>query len=393
MILKEQYVLIMREVKMQINQAPIINSREHVIRVLAKTAALFFILNLLFAAVDLHAVSKISIYNSVIPGRTRFPFNDYVALSLANNLTTENLDLLFASHLVSAPKADDEYRVFILGDSSVWGYMLASNQTLDAQLNHLELTSQDKRVRFYNLGYPFPSLVQDLMILNGAMMYQPDLVIWFFSEQSIPSPYNPRPLVVNNPDSICPLAARYDLDIMIDQSNCSAPSMWKHTLIARRQFLADLVRLQAVGLGWASTGVDAYYPIEHREAHPLRDFEASQPTSSLDDNALESAFDDLDAGIDIGSGIPFILVNQPIFVSNGKNHEIYYNELFPRSDYDQYRTLVLQTAEQRHWKLLDLWNLLPMDDFTNTPLHRSPEGETIVSQQLAPVVLSLLNTK
>ena len=48
-----------------------------------------------------------------------------------------NLEAMFASHAISQPKATDEFRVVVIGDSSVWGILLDNDQTLPGQLDEV----------------------------------------------------------------------------------------------------------------------------------------------------------------------------------------------------------------------------------------------------------------
>ena len=76
---------------------------------------------------------------------------------------------MFASHVLNGTeKTPDEYRVLLIGDSSVWGTLLTPEQTLAGQLNASPITACGKTVRAYNLGYPTISLTKDLMILDQA---------------------------------------------------------------------------------------------------------------------------------------------------------------------------------------------------------------------------------
>ena len=92
--------------------------------VLLKTIVLLIALNLGYALLQpLPWLSRITFYNSVLPGRDRLPFarnpNDSYSISL------QRLEGLFASHKLShEPKAADEFRVLMLGDSAVWGWLL-----------------------------------------------------------------------------------------------------------------------------------------------------------------------------------------------------------------------------------------------------------------------------
>ncbi len=96
--------------------------------VVLKALALFLVANLLFALSDpSHLLGRISAYNHLFPGRQRLPYSDNP--QQAYNLSLYSLDAMFASHeLAAGPKPPDEYRVFLIGNSSTWGFLLPSDQ-------------------------------------------------------------------------------------------------------------------------------------------------------------------------------------------------------------------------------------------------------------------------
>jgi hypothetical protein len=85
-------------------------------RVAVKAALLFLVINLLFALVaPLPALGKLSLYNSLLPGRLRLPYGDDPAR--AYNMNLYNLESMFASHvLAGSPKAAGELRVLVMCD-------------------------------------------------------------------------------------------------------------------------------------------------------------------------------------------------------------------------------------------------------------------------------------
>ena len=142
-------------------------------------------------------LGKLSLYNVIFPGRERFPFGEtYKSYSLS----LFDLDAMFASHvLTGTKKAGDEYRVLLIGDSSVWGTLLKPEQTLAGQLDSNPLTACGKNVHAYNLGYPTISLTKDLMILDQAKAYQPDMIIWLTTLEAFPKDKQlDSPIVANN---------------------------------------------------------------------------------------------------------------------------------------------------------------------------------------------------
>src|SRR5579872_6410798 len=148
-------------------------------RLLVKAVLLFLIINVLwFVLQPMTLLNRLTVYNTLVPGRERFPFSDlYPAQSYS--VSVSNLDQMLASHVIAKPKAADEYRVIMLGDSSIWGYLLQPDQTQAACLNRENLAlSSGKKVRFYDLGYPKLSVTKDYLTLLHALPYQPDLVMW-----------------------------------------------------------------------------------------------------------------------------------------------------------------------------------------------------------------------
>src|SRR5262245_43395305 len=140
----------------------------HPFRLLIKALILFGVFNFVYAVVD-PPIGNLSIYNWLVKGRTRFPFARTTASQeVAHNIQIyENLDAMFRSTVVADKAESAEYRVFFLGDSSLWGFELAPQNTLTEQINRLGLQSCDGRpIRAYNLGYPLPSGLRDVILLD-----------------------------------------------------------------------------------------------------------------------------------------------------------------------------------------------------------------------------------
>ncbi|MCW1967676.1 MAG: SGNH/GDSL hydrolase family protein [Anaerolineae bacterium] len=368
-------------------------------RILVKALLLFVVVNLIFAVGNpMPLLGKLSVYNGLVPGRQRLSFGyrpdrDY-------NLVTHHFDALFAAHEIARPKASDEFRVLLIGDSATWGYLLPPQHTLAATLNQQQLRSKDgRKLRVYNLGYPDFSLTKDALILQRALAYQPDLVLWLVTLNSLPlDRQSEHVLVRRNPDAVSKLiAAAPPASIRsVDPTapNFERPTWWERTLVGQRRDLADLLRLQLLGVMWAVTGVDQDFP-DANERYS-RDLEADDGMRGLSAASIGSktlseadlALDLLAAGHAIAkqANVPLVLVNEPIAVTNGKNSDRRYNSFYPRWAYDQYRGLMSALTQRNGWRYLDAWNTLPPDEFTNTPVHRTPRGENILAQQLLPLL-------
>jgi hypothetical protein len=356
--------------------------------VLLKGLVLFIILNLVFTVVNPAGLDKASLYNHLFPGRQRFPFGEDAAQSY--NLSLFDLDAMFASHVIAAgPKPAGEYRVIVIGDSSTWGTLLRPAQTLAGQLDAANLSICGRTVRVYNLGYPTISLTKDLMVLDYALRYRPDLIIWPMTLEAFPADKQlSSPIVANNAARVDDLISRYNLSLDPVDPALVRPNFWDRTIIGQRRPLADLFRLQMYGVLWAATGIDQTYPTDYTPAQTDFNTDASfhgMQLPVLDETQL--AFSILDAGLRAAGKVPVILVNEPILVSAGKNSDLRYNFFYPRWAYDQYRQMMSEKAQANGWSYLDLWNLVPADQFTNSAIHLTPAGESLLAGQVKQAVL------
>ncbi len=355
-------------------------------RLAFKAFLLFGLVNLLFAIWRL-PVGQASLYNLVFPGRTRFPFGEGVSES---NITVDDLDVMFRSHVVSAAKQKDEFRVIILGDSSVWGVFLRADQTLSAQLNADNLTCAGKDLRFYNLGYPHPSVLQDFLILDRALQYKPDMIIWMTTLNSV----RQRPLntfLVDNIDQISALDRRYNMRTEYDGAAPSQDTFLDRTIIGQRSQLARLFLLQSLGAIWSATGLDMNPDMTYQQlSNDLNDsIGLDQDVTQPEDLSPLLMMDYFKNASQLDGDTPTLIVNEPIFIGTGENSQIRYNRMYPRWAYDQYRGLLAKEASVDGWHYLDLWNSIPADKFTDTPLHLNPDGENLLAGILEPSIRQL----
>jgi len=350
--------------------------------VIIKATIVFASFNFAFIFMQDIPFGKLSLYNVVFPGRERFPFGE---TRESYNLSLFDLDAMFASHvLAGTQKSPNEYRVLLIGDSSVWGTLLTPEQTLAGQLNANPVTACGKTVRAYNLGYPTISLTKDLMILDQAKGYQPDMIVWLVTLEAFPRDKQfDSPIVANNAARIQKLITNYHLLANLNDPALNQLSKRDQTFVSRRRALADLLRLQIYGALWASTGIDQVYPKNYERAQT--DLEASDDfhgVKTLDD-AL--AIDVLEAGMR-AAPVPTLLVNEPILISGGINSDIRYNFFYPRWAYDAYRRQMTGLAAAQNWHYLDLWDLAPAREFTNSAIHLTPSGESLLADRIAEAI-------
>jgi hypothetical protein len=362
-----------------------------ILRVVLKASGLFLLLNLLFAAfMPLEGLGRVSLYNWLLPGRQRLPYGENPADSY--NLSLDNIPAMLASHVVSQPKAEDEFRVLVIGDSGTWGWLLENEDTLAGQINAAGARTADgRRILAYNLGYPIMALSKDLLLLDAALAYEPDLILWPVTLQSFPRDKQlVPPIVQNNPGRVRRLIDEHDLALDPDDPAFVEPDLPGRTIAGQRRALADLLRLQLYGYSWAATGVDQAIPddFDLRATDLEADLswlELEQPLP-LDEEIL--ALDILDAAAKLAaagnSAVPILVVNEPIFISDGQNSDLRYNAWYPRWAYDDYREQLTAAAAGADWDYLDLWDAIPPEEFTDSPVHLTPAGTTQYADTVLP---------
>jgi len=282
----------------------------------------------------------------------------------------------------------------------VWGTLLEPEQTLAGQINAQGLQCGGRRVVAYNLGYPTISLVKDVMILRRVLDYAPDLIVWPTTLEAFPRQRQlDSPLAANNAAEIADWYA----------VPAAGAGVLDNSIAGQRRALADLVRLQAYGVMWAATGIDqamperytpaavdleadeAYHgwlPVDVEESqaaeNPTPPFDGAQgaASGSLPPAFMEGlAFDVLAQGIEMAgsAGVPVLLVNEPMLISQGENSDVRYNFFYPRWAYDAWRAELAARSAREGWNLLDAWDLLPPAEFTNSAIHLTPAGESALA--------------
>jgi hypothetical protein len=358
--------------------------------VVIKTICFFVVINILYGLVT-PPITKMSVYNTVIPGLERMPFDDSTNYY---TVMVDDVDAMFAAHKISAKKKPDEIRVALIGDSSIWGENLSLEDTLAGQWNRLHQQCDGKTVKVYNLGYPHPSIIKDLMFIEKAKEEQPDAIVWFISLNTVTDNQNRvHPFLMDNSERALEIMDRYHIPFAprkVLAGNKS--SFYQRTLVGQRSFLARWIKLQALGLVWLATGKDLFTAPASFQA-PSADVQNDptyrdlEPGSDLKASLLLEAFP---AGKNIAGGIPIVLVNEPVFVATGAHSDIRYNDLYPRWAYDQYRENLAAQAQTISMSYLDMWNVIPPQYFTDTPLHLNAEGEQLLMEKVNPALLAAI---
>jgi hypothetical protein len=358
----------------------------HPLRVVIKALFLFVLINIVYALVD-PPVYELSIYNSLLPGRERLPFGS------SNNpyaVMVDDVDITFASHTISSPKEPAEIRVVLIGDSSVWGEGIPVQESIAVQWNNLDVKCGEQSIKVYNLAYPHPSVIKDLIILDKAVETNPDLIIWFVTLNTL-IPRRLSPFLVANSERVADVLNRYDIpfandDVLVE----NAPDFLDKTLIGQRSYLARWIKLQFLGVVWAATGRDslAHASINRNTIPSDVSNDAFYRGMTEQTNDLKNIvrLEAVEAGHDIADPVPVLVVNEPIFIANGLNSDVRYNDIYPRWAYDEYRDVISDEVQRADWHYLDLWKSVPSQYFSDRWFHLTAEGERLLIDQITPTL-------
>ena len=359
------------------------NRKPTIRNIVVKTILFFIILNLIFIFLGNSPYGKISLYNFIFPGRERFPFSETPSMTFSSTMT--NTDAMIASHKIAGQKkGDNEYWIVILGDSSIWGFLQKPEDTLSGLLeNNIDFHCKGKEIKVFNLGYPSLSVLKDLVFLEKVEDFKPDLVLWFVTlESMIANEQMQIPLVENNPVLINSLIKKFQLSFSTNEIK-----ILDNSIIKQKRNLADLIRHQLYGILWAGSGIDQVYPQEINPAQ--RDFEPDATFKGFE----QDQFDENDLAADVIlnaadrlSKMEFIVINEPILISSGKNSDIRYNFYYPRWAYDKYRNIIKTTLTKSGILYYDFWNLVPESEFTNSAIHLNLVGERILANKTREII-------
>jgi hypothetical protein len=373
------------------------NHEIHPLRVLLKAIFLFVLINVIFALAG-PPVGKITLYNHIVPGRLRFPYEKEPSFYFVghNAPVYEDFDAMFGAHAISQSKPASEFRLILLGDSATWGVSVQAGETLSEQINRLGLQTCDGRhVRAYNLGYPMSFPTRDVLILNKAMEYKPDMVFWLITLSTLEPKTAETYFIVPHADRYIHLVRTYGLKSSHFVQPVQEPSFWEKTIIGQRRRLKSIILTQAFGVLWAATGIDNHESLQPESDFPTSDvnndlsYEGRLPDESLDlfDSLM---MDVLSTAFDVAEDVPVVLVNEPIYVVDNEAQLARYNEFYPRWAFDEYRQFMFEWTEKQDAQWLDYWNAIAPENFSDQTFHRNPAGEKRFAELLAPEIQKLV---
>jgi len=361
------------------------------LRTFGKAALVAVAINLILLAAGfepVRALVRINTYDLLGRGRARLAYpSDFQNGQLP-------LDALLAAHAISQPKGEDEYRVVLLGESGVAGWGLPDDKTLAAQLTADEVRIGGRRVVAYNLAYPQPGAARDLLILDAALAYNPDLIVWFVT----PATLNNAPDAAGqnrvffdlNRERLAELAEEYDplVGEWVD-ANAAAlltPRPWWYRYSA--------IRGQDTLPVWINSLFYPFSPPDLAESDRRVGLEEppDEARYTLDHPGFEempnAAWAFLRAGCveaDAG-GAGLLVVNEPLAMLGDPGMGGVANSMYTWALYERYRVALADYAGEHGLWYADLWDAVPNAHFTDTPTHMDAAGAAILAGRLGEVM-------
>lgn len=362
------------------------------VRVLLKALAILLVLNAVLLATGvrpIRALVTLNTWDLLGRGRARLAYpSDFQNGQLP-------LEALLAAHEISrGPKPPDEYRVVLIGESGIAGWGVEDEDTLAAQLTALGVEVGGRRVVAYNLAYPQPGAPRDALILDAALAHDPDLIVWFMT----PAALNDSPDIAGanrvffnlNRERLERLAAAYP-DLLGGWYEAHAPALLDEPGPLERYIAIQDQDLLPVWLN------SLFYPFETPDLARSERRIGSEPVPeearyTLASPGFEPMPNDtwgfLLAGCQRAraAGADLLLVNEPMLVGGGPHADKNYNVNYGRDLYDRYREALRAYAAEHGIWYSDLWNIIPAERFTDTPLHMDAEGFAMLADALRGVV-------
>lgn len=366
-------------------------SPRQMLRVFTKALILLIVFDVLQMALGLMpAIDHWPIYRAFTPPTSRLG----LALQIGDPAWW-TLDPLLAAHEIAQPKAPDEYRVILLGDSATFCLYCPTRESIPQALTDLGATIDGKRVRAYNLAYPGSDWLKDILILKHALNYEPDAIVWLVTakgsgDQPLPQEPDAHLITRLNAAELPALARAYNLDTWETRRYADAAawyhqSIWTHGGRLRDWLVLVARTVRSALLQPGKDLTDQYLlpgpPVTSQPIRPVAEINSSLPGYDVMPNRQ---WELLRAGVQMAheADVPLLIVNEPIYIGSGENSDVNYNSFYERALYDRFRAALTDFVAQQEVPYLDLWNGLPPEDFSNTSLHYNAEGNRRVASEV-----------
>jgi hypothetical protein len=274
-----------------------------------------------------------------------------------------------------------------------------SNEAIPSLFTQLNATLDGKHVVGYNLAYPGSDWLKDILILKHALKYQPDAIVWLVTAKGAgdqPLPQEPEAHLITrlNAAELPTLARQYALDTWETQRYADTDAWYQRSIFTHGGRYRDWLILLARSMRNAALDAqrdlsqDYMWPGESvttKPVQPVAEINSTLPGYGVFPNRQ---WELLRAGQHMANEarVSLLIVNEPTYIASGPHTDVNYNSFYERNLYDRFRAALTDFTQQQSMTYLDLWNFLPAEDFSNTSLHYTLDGNRLIAQQLLTVL-------
>jgi hypothetical protein len=361
------------------------------LRVLSKAVLLFLAFDFLQAVVLLPSrLERISFLENLVPPMARLTIPTDI-----ETLVWFPLKPLLDAHQVGKPKASDEFRVAVLGASGTYCGTCTPEEAIPGHLSDLGAQVGGKRVVGYNLAVKGVDWLKDLLVMKHACERGVDAVVWLVTAyRAADTPFKkndfPHSFVTLNRDDLPDLVKqtgvstwetrRYEAEAgLLNRSIWQTGNRYRDwlTLVGRTLYLS--------AVPGDPTATKKYDDEPWVGSKPIRKVARFNSKTPGFEEMPNRRWDLIKAGNRLASscGAKLLLVNEPIYLGSGPNSDVNYNSHMERALYDRFRGVLGNFVQENQIAYLDIWNLLPGEDFTDISLHHNSAGNRKIAQAIA----------
>jgi hypothetical protein len=339
------------------------------------------------------ALIKLNVSCALKDGESRLLYSKGVNDNLADIVIP--IDAALATHKISChPKTQDEYRVIFIGDSQT------TSAVYSEIINADNLHVAGKKVVAYNLGWPGTDIVQDVLILDAAMQYQPDLVVLSVTAASFNDVAYPNDNPVGwfrtiNKRRLAALSRKFDLQDWFEAS--MQPEAWYEQWVAidnSEWIMNPIIPAWINRFSYLSNFTKVDYLAEyHRTDYYIN--KPIPPTAIYhsDDPGFMGMPNTIWKFLNVAQQLSdqhqakLMLINEPTFNNPSVDNNDKYSNFYEKKLYDRYRVALKKFADKYHFWYFDWWDIVPPDAFTDSPLHMIPEASKSVTEKIISVMV------
>jgi hypothetical protein len=306
------------------------------------------------------------------------------------------LELLLRQHEVcwwrSAPA--DAVRVFLFGNSAVFGHPVRAEETAAAQLNR-HFNDRSIPAHVFNLGLIASYQLKDALIIHESLKYQPDVIVYGVTLSDFihlaPSDWPAlRQLFESSSGQLNALAQEHPpgltQPLVTYERVLNEPGVkW-----ARGYHFREIGRLIRTAVRHQAESLRQFFLPKYVSAQPVTQGRQLRYDCGAVKREMSEHYQDWQEWnilpylqkIQDSAKIPVVVVNWPVTHDPVQDC---YNVRYTNAVFEQYNDWIERETRMRGLRYLDLHDVLPAEDFVDS-LHVGASGQRRIAERLAPVL-------